>query len=212
MSIVVLKVVVLVCCVALAQAWAPLNPSIRKCHHTANFKLAPLQQSHYNSITQPDRPPLDLSSDASSPRSWLQPIKTLWDFTRPHTIIGSCISIACLYLFAVPASQWKTAAFRKSLLSAMGPSLLMNLYITGLNQVTDVDIDKINKPYLPIAAGTLSKANGIRVIMASLFWALYNVNSVAWPLRYTLIGSALLGTVYSLPPFRLKRFPLLAAL
>lgn len=94
----------------------------------------------------------------------------------------------------------------------MGPSLLMNLYITGLNQVTDVDIDKINKPYLPIASGALSKANGFRVIMASLFWALYNVNSVAWPLRYTLLGSALLGTLYSMPPFRLKRFPLLAAL
>jgi 4-hydroxybenzoate polyprenyltransferase len=28
------------------------------------------------------------------------------------------------------------------------------------SQVTDVEIDKINKPYLPIAAGELSKVGG----------------------------------------------------
>ena len=49
-------------------------------------------------------------------------------------------------------------------LSALGVALawatvcaiLVNIYVTGLNQITDVDIDKINKPYLPIAAGHLS--------------------------------------------------------
>lgn len=88
----------------------------------------------------------------------------------------------------------------------------MNLYITGLNQVTDIGIDKINKPYLPLASGHLSKSNGVRVVVGSLLLALFNLNKMAWPLQCTLVGSALLGTVYSLPPFRLKRFPLLAAL
>lgn len=208
-----LKTVLLASCVALSLAWAPHNTFVHKYPQPLQFRLAPVKQAQHNSVSQFNAQPFVDGSDNVSPaKSWLTPVKTLWDFTRPHTIIGSCISIACLYLFAVPASQWKTAAFRNSLLSAMWPSLLMNLYITGLNQVTDVDIDKINKPYLPIAAGALSKTNGIRVIMASLFWALYNVNTVAWPLRYTLLGSALLGTLYSMPPFRLKRFPLLAAL
>jgi 4-hydroxybenzoate polyprenyltransferase len=139
-------------------------------------------------------------------------IRAVWDFTRPHTIIGSCISIISLYLFAVPQSLWKTPAFAASLLSALFPSLLMNLYITGLNQVTDIGIDKINKPYLPLASGALSPAAGVGIVLASLALSLANIKSMAWPLQYTLLGSALLGTAYSLPPFRLKRFPLLAAM
>lgn len=207
----VLHAAMLLSCVALTLSWSPHSSSALKypCNVFNAHHLQPMMASQPNRNAQFVNPTLDTSSYGKSSG---HPLKTLWDFTRPHTIIGSCISIGCLYLFAVPSNQWRSVAFRKSLLSAMGPSLLMNLYITGLNQVTDVDIDKINKPYLPIAAGALSKENGIRLIMASLFWALYNVNSVAWPLRYTLVGSALLGTLYSLPPFRLKRFPLLAAL
>ena len=28
-----------------------------------------------------------------------------------------------------------------------------NLFIVGINQIYDIDIDQINKPFLPIAAG-----------------------------------------------------------
>lgn len=108
--------------------------------------------------------------------------------------------------------MWKTQKFLTSLLAALVPSLFMNLFITGLNQVTDVDIDKINKPYLPLASGSLSFNTGVGLVLGSLALALFNVRSMAWPLQYTLMGSALLGTLYSLPPFRLKRFPLLAAM
>eukprot|EP00639_Heterosigma_akashiwo_P009332 CAMPEP_0194603446 /NCGR_PEP_ID=MMETSP0292-20121207/30252_1 /TAXON_ID=39354 /ORGANISM="Heterosigma akashiwo, Strain CCMP2393" /LENGTH=129 /DNA_ID=CAMNT_0039465885 /DNA_START=460 /DNA_END=845 /DNA_ORIENTATION=+ len=92
----------------------------------------------------------------------------------------------------------------------------MNLYITGLNQITDVEIDKISKPFLPIPAGRLSKAAATIVVLVSLVAGI----ALGWAdpvfctpaLRATLLGSALLGTLYSVPPFRLKRFPLLAAL
>jgi len=87
----------------------------------------------------------------------------------------------------------------------------MNLYITGLNQVTDVEIDKINKPYLPIASGSLAHNHGVFIVVASLVGALVLGFQAANPLKYTLLGSCLLGTMYSLSPFRLKRFPLLAA-
>jgi hypothetical protein len=59
----------------------------------------------------------------------------IWDFSRTHTIIGSCISIICLFLFAVPASLWRETIFLQSLVAALVPSLFMNLLITGLNQV-----------------------------------------------------------------------------
>ena len=97
----------------------------------------------------------------------------------------------------------------------MIPALLMNLYITGLNQITDVEIDKINKPDLPIAKGDLSISTANAVVITSLLASLgmgmmhpvYGTNG----LNFALWGSFILGTMYSLPPFRLKRFPLLAA-
>lgn len=93
----------------------------------------------------------------------------------------------------------------------------MNLYITGLNQITDVEIDKINKPNLPIAAGDLSLQNATLIVALSLIASLAMGSPLAHPifgtqgLNVALWGSMILGTMYSLPPFRLKRFPLLAA-
>ncbi len=42
------------------------------------------------------------------------------------------------------------------LLQALLPALLMNIAIVGLNQLTDVEIDRVNKPYLPLASGELT--------------------------------------------------------
>uniref|UniRef100_A0A7S2R0V2 Homogentisate phytyltransferase n=1 Tax=Eucampia antarctica TaxID=49252 RepID=A0A7S2R0V2_9STRA len=142
--------------------------------------------------------------------------KVLWRFTRPHTIIGSAMAIPALHLFAAPTFQ---AAFQpavlRSIVFAMFPSLLMNLYITGLNQITDVDIDKVNKPQLPMASGDLSPtaANWIVSIslLVSLAWGMSHPVLGTQGLNVALWGSMLLGTLYSLPPFRLKRFPFLAA-
>lgn len=87
----------------------------------------------------------------------------------------------------------------------------MNVYITGLNQVSDVEIDKINKPYLPIASGELKYGTAVAVVCFSLLAAFVTSVNAQLPLKATLLGSFVLGTLYSLPPFRLKRFPLLAA-
>ena len=156
-----------------------------------------------------------------APRGPLWPINVLWRFTRPHTLIGSALCIPSLLTYAVPPG---TALLSPELLSSLGcaaaiamlPSLLMNVYITGLNQLYDIELDRINKPTLPLAAGDMTPAVGTAVVLACLVGGL----ALGWShpryctdaLRATLIGSAALGTAYSLPPMRLKRFPLLAGL
>lgn len=62
-------------------------------------------------------------------------LKIVWDFTRPHTIVGSLLSIVCLYLYAIPPMYWKESFFIQSLLKSLIPSLFMNLYITGQNMI-----------------------------------------------------------------------------
>ena len=159
------------------------------------------------------------SSDVanSGRRSFSSFLSVLWRFTRPHTIIGSALAIPSLHILAAPSyADALTVRSVCSMIYAMVPALLMNLYITGLNQITDVEIDKINKPNLPIAAGDLSVRDATITVVVSL------VSSLAFGvfgsplfatqgLNMALGMSALLGTIYSLPPLRLKRFPLLAA-
>ena len=86
-----------------------------------------------------------------------------------------------------------------------------NVYIVGLNQLTDVEIDRINKPHLPLASGAFTIERGRAIV------ALMGISAVAisafsgtWLLA-TVVISLILGTAYSLPPIRLKRFPLFAA-
>ena len=158
----------------------------------------------------------DVSSSGPPEKRMPFPL-VLWRFTRPHTLIGSALAIPALHVLAAPTFQ---AAFTFptliSIVFAMIPSLLMNLYITGLNQITDVDIDKINKPNLPIAAGDLSRRDASFIVLAALvasLWMGFSHPSLGTHgLNVALWGSGVLGTMYSLPPFRLKRFPLLAAL
>mmetsp|Transcript_47746 Transcript_47746/g.102334 ORF Transcript_47746/g.102334 Transcript_47746/m.102334 type:complete len:830 (-) Transcript_47746:38-2527(-) len=149
-------------------------------------------------------------------------LRTVWDFSRPHTLVGTMLSVPSVMMFAAApqVAQHGLAAVAPKLLGTvlfgLVPGLCVNLYITGLNQIYDVDIDRVNKPYLPIPAGRLSlEAAGV-LCMAALglvaAWSFWNLDSGSWPLRITFAVSALLGTVYSMPPFRLKRWPTLAAL
>ena len=184
-----------------------------------SMHVSPLRASISQTIDEQFPTEAVFKSSASSPSIFRQIVNKvyssaliLWDFTRPHTIVGSGLSVLALFAFAVPRELWFTKVFMDALLASMLPALLMNLYITGLNQITDVDIDKINKPYLPIAANRLNLNDAIAIVIASLIGSLLLVKSAAWPLQMTVIGSGILGTLYSLPPFRLKRFPLLAAL
>jgi hypothetical protein len=88
----------------------------------------------------------DYSSTDAEQKSKTPPFPiVLWRFTRPHTMIGSAIAIPSIFLLAAPTYQsFFTMRSFASLIYAAIPALFMNLYITGLNQITDVEIDKIN--------------------------------------------------------------------
>lgn len=104
--------------------------------------------------------PLKRLRFTQSPRLWLY---ALWKFSRPHTIIGTSLSV--LGLFAIVwAEASADLAFRSRDLIAPAIALLAclagNVYIVGLNQLEDVEIDRINKPHLPLASGEFSRRDG----------------------------------------------------
>ncbi len=149
------------------------------------------------------------------PFLWL---RAFWKFSRPHTIIGTSLSVLGLYLVALSTSNAWPGTITPLLLDPQSllPTLLAclggNVYIVGLNQLEDVEIDRINKPHLPLASGEFSRPLAIAIVLVMGVLAM----GLAWlegPYLLAMVSiSLLLGTAYSLPPVRLKRFPFLASL
>ena len=107
----------------------------------------------------------DLTGFAEPARGPLWQLGVLWRFTRPHTLIGSALCIPALLAFSAPPGQLLSAPLGYALLWALVPSLLINLYITGLNQLYDIELDRVNKPTLPLAAGDMSPAVGTAIVL-----------------------------------------------
>ncbi|WP_299402055.1 homogentisate phytyltransferase [Acaryochloris sp. IP29b_bin.148] len=164
-----------------------------------------------------------MTADTSPLKRWLH---ALWKFSRPHTIIGTSLSVIGLALIAL-STQYRGSAlitglpipalafyqqFLLWIVAVLIPSLGANIYIVGLNQLTDIEIDRINKPKLPLASGEFSPQQGRWIVGGAglLALALSSVQGVR--LLWTVGLSMLMGTVYSIPPIRLKRFPFWAAL
>uniref|UniRef100_A0A0E0LE00 Homogentisate phytyltransferase n=1 Tax=Oryza punctata TaxID=4537 RepID=A0A0E0LE00_ORYPU len=107
-------------------------------------------------------------------------------FCRPHTIFGTALSSA----------------------------LCMNIYVVGLNQLYDIQIDKVNKPRLPLASGEFSVATGAVLVLTSLIMSIaIGIRSKSAPLICALLISFFLGSAYSVdaPLLRWKRNAFLAA-
>jgi homogentisate phytyltransferase / homogentisate geranylgeranyltransferase len=161
-------------------------------------------------------PPVEPTSNrlilTQTPLPWLY---ALWKFWRPHTVIGTSLSVLGIGAIALaamdPAARPQGLEFLGLLAVAVVACLLGNLYIVGLNQLEDIAIDRINKPHLPLAAGEFAVNDGRWIVglagLGALGWAAWGG---PWLLA-TVSLSLMIGTAYSLPPLRLKRFPFWAS-
>ncbi|RDX77084.1 Glycinol 4-dimethylallyltransferase, partial [Mucuna pruriens] len=126
-------------------------------------------------------------------------------FSSPYAMTASTLSMISATLLAVEKLSDISSLYLIGVLQVVIPSFFMGIYIAGLNQLCDLEIDKINKPYLPLASGQISFTTG----SFGLGWTIGS-----WPLIWSLLLSCLLWTTYSInvPLLRWKRYPLLAAM
>ncbi|ONK74790.1 uncharacterized protein A4U43_C03F10170 [Asparagus officinalis] len=157
-----------------------------------------------------------VASDGSSPLSKIlaEFRDSFWRFLRPHTIRGTALGSIALVARALIEnpnliSWWLTIKALYGLIAL----ICGNGYIVGINQIYDIGIDKVNKPYLPIAAGDLSVQSAWILVLAFAAAGLLIVGLNFGPFISSLYCLGLfLGTIYSVPPFRLKRYPVAAFL
>jgi homogentisate phytyltransferase/homogentisate geranylgeranyltransferase len=142
------------------------------------------------------------------PRAAVSALGVLWRFSRPHTLIGTSLSIVALYAIAASLDRASSAA---DLLWTLLAGACVNIFIVGVNQVEDVDIDRLNKPWLPIAAGELSLEAGRRVVAAAALAPVAMAVTQGVTELVAVTVALAIGWAYSCPPLRLKRFPALAA-
>jgi homogentisate phytyltransferase/homogentisate geranylgeranyltransferase len=133
----------------------------------------------------------------------------LWRFARPHTVIGTALSVLGLYGIAAAEGH---ASGASDLLATVVAGLAVNVAIVGVNQLTDVEIDRVNKPYLPIAAGDLSQQAARAIVLACTALPLAMALTQGTAETVAVAAGLTVGALYSLPPARLKRFPVAASL
>ncbi len=144
------------------------------------------------------------------PTNWLY---AFWKFSRPHTIMGTSLSVFALYFIALATTDSRiTSESLVQIIGAWFACICGNIYIVGLNQLEDVEIDRINKPHLPIAAGEFSRKQGQIIVSITGSIALLLAGLLSGWLFLMVSISLAIGTAYSLPPIRLKRFPFWAAI
>ncbi|XP_041027594.1 homogentisate solanesyltransferase, chloroplastic isoform X1 [Juglans microcarpa x Juglans regia] len=137
-----------------------------------------------------------------------------WRFLRPHTIRGTTLgSLALVTRALIENSHLIKWSLLLKAFSGLFALLCGNGYIVGINQIYDIGIDKVNKPYLPIAAGDLSVQSAWFLVIFFAVTGLLIVGFNFGPFITSLYCLGLfLGTIYSVPPFRLKRFAVAAFL
>lgn len=137
-------------------------------------------------------------------------LKSGWQFSRPHTIVGSVCSITSLYMIACGGKELLQHGWLY--LATLIAALACNVFIVGINQIEDVELDKINKPYLPLASGALTKKNAWAIVWSCLFLCLVIALLTSYFLGALIGLIVLIGVAYSLPPLKLKQHHLPAAL
>jgi len=187
----------------------PLVTSIR------NFPIHPVAMAVEGDF-DPDaisRAKLEIESGSIKAR-----LRALYKFTRPHTIRGTILaSIAGTVRAlldtpgAIASAKWATMLPRAVI--GMIALLLGNAFIVGINQIYDKDIDEMNKPFLPVASGEMSKrAAWISVIASGLVGPVLVYNLFPQLLFHLYCTGIFLGGIYSVPPIRTKKNALLAGL
>jgi homogentisate phytyltransferase/homogentisate geranylgeranyltransferase len=151
-----------------------------------------------------------VSAGAASTRAaTASPAVALWRFARPHTVIGTTISIIGLYVLV---AEEATAPPLWDLACTLVAGWCVNVFIVGVNEITDVEIDRVNKPFLPLASGELSMGAARWIVgVCAVVPVAMALTQGALETGAVLAGLAV-GAAYSLPPLRLKRFPLVASL
>ncbi len=191
------------------------NPMIGGLMQSSRQNRRPLQMSVEGDF---DPEAISKAKEAIDSGSIKAKMKALYKFSRPHTIRGSILASIAGTIRALIDTPGAIAnanypVMLPTAFIGMISLLLGNVFIVGINQIYDKEIDEMNKPFLPVASGEMTKKNAwISVLSAGILGPIL-VHNFFPPLLFKLYCFGLfLGGIYSVPPIRTKKNPVLAGL
>jgi 4-hydroxybenzoate polyprenyltransferase len=138
-------------------------------------------------------------------------LASLVDFARPFTLVAPALGFASAAVTAIgaqPPEPWRTELVTLPAIGSVMAAVL-NAASNGLNQIYDLEIDRINKPRRPLPSGRLSLGEAWAFTLAAYALAL----GLAWLVApagrrecfWIVVVASLITYLYSAPPFRTKR-------
>ena len=148
--------------------------------------------------------PVAGSGGSKTPRMFLE-------LSRPFTLVAPALGFAsgaATAVGAAPREAWSAALIIYPLIG-LTMAAVLNAASNALNQIYDLEIDRINKPKRPLPSGRLSLRDAW-----TFTWITYAIAlALAWLVApggrhecFWIVVAATIGTfLYSVPPFRTKR-------
>ncbi len=143
-----------------------------------------------------------------APRSTLA---TYLEFSRPFTLVAPALGFLSGGLTAIGAHPREALTWESVIFPLVGALMaaVLNAASNALNQIYDLEIDRVNKPKRPLTSGrlTLAQAWVFTWITYAIAWAL------AWVVApggrhecfWIVVVATIITILYSAPPFRTKR-------
>lgn len=141
-----------------------------------------------------------------------RPRAALWlELSRPFTLVAPALGVvsgAITAAGAYPRDSWTTDLVTYTLVGALMAAVL-NAGNNALNQIYDLDIDRVNKPQRPLTSGRVSIREAWTFTGISYAAAL----ALAWMVApngrhecfWIVVAAAIATFIYSCPPVRTKQ-------
>jgi len=135
----------------------------------------------------------------------MKSLRLYWTFARPFTLVPPMVGIFSGSLIGYGASH---APFRILYVAlAVVAAGVLNAASNGLNQICDLQNDRVNKPHRPLPSGRLTIMGAAIFVLVNYVMALALVACVNTQTFVIYAAAALATVAYSAPPIRLKRHP-----
>src|SRR5580765_746680 len=142
----------------------------------------------------------------------------LLEFSRPFTLVAPALGFlsgAATAYGAALRESWRWEILVYPIIGALMAAVL-NAASNALNQIYDLEIDRVNKPKRPLTSGRLSMRDAWRFTYAAYAVAL----ALAWLVApagrhecfWLVLAATVMTVLYSVPPARTKRLGIWANL
>ena len=145
-------------------------------------------------------------AETASPPPQRRNLALYWEFSRPFTLLPPALGMLSGGITAVGAAPSTSLTWMVGFNLIVGTlmAVVLNGFSNALNQIYDLEVDRVNKPERPLPSGriTLFQAWTTTLVLLALALALaWAVNLQCFLLA---LSAALFTTVYSVPPLRTK--------